>query len=133
MSDTDFSEISITPNDDGSEHGIDSAFELGGPVSRGLSDRVESTFQVEDRVETGLLAGLQPGLADEHGSPPSVFEGEAGEDADEALVSQIGPVVTQFRLGSSFFVIHFRGGGKFCVLLDGGIIYCYLGLGRLLD
>lgn len=92
MPDANFSERTITPNDDGSEHGIDLAFKLGDPIPWKLSDRVESSFQVKDRVETGILAGLQPRLADEHGSPPSVLEGEAGKDGDEAFPSQIGPV-----------------------------------------
>lgn len=87
MSDTDFSETTIAPDDNGSEHGINFALKLRSPVPGRFKDRVEMSFEIKYRVEARILAGIEPGLADEHNSPPSIFSGETGEDVDETLVS----------------------------------------------
>lgn len=71
--DTDFSERSATPEDNRPEHGIDCALELRGPVSGQVRDRVKVSFKIKNRMETRVLAGIEPRLADEHRSPPSVF------------------------------------------------------------
>lgn len=49
-------------------------------------------FEVEDGMKRGILESKKPGLADEDGASPSLLQGEAREDVDEALVSQLGPV-----------------------------------------
>lgn len=104
MPNADLSEAAVAPNDDGSEHIIDPPLEVRCPEAGQLSCGAERGIDIQHRVEAGILAGLMPRLAHAHNPPPSLLQGEAGEDVDEALVSQLGPV----RLGVSLSLIHFH-------------------------
>lgn len=85
----------VAPVDDGSEHGIDPVLEVWGPPTRRLELRGEASLEIEGGVERRVLAGVEPRLAGEHGASPPVLEAEPGEDVDQALVSQLGPVATR--------------------------------------
>lgn len=84
----------IAPVDDRSEHRINLPLELGQPAVSRLGRRVEPSLEIERRVKRRVLARVHPRLADEHGPKPSVLQGEPTKDVDQALVSQLGPVVT---------------------------------------
>ena len=73
---------SIAPFGNRSQNGIDPSLELRGPPP----SRVELGLKDEARVKRGVLAGLQPRLADHHWPTPSVLGGEPSEDVGEALV-----------------------------------------------
>lgn len=64
------SERVIAPNDDGSKHGIDLPLEIWGPKSRRVGVGAEMGLDVEAGVERRVRTGLEPRLADEHGSKP---------------------------------------------------------------
>lgn len=92
MSNADLRKRTSAPVGDRSKHGINLSLKLGGPPPGQLGGGVEVGLEVEDGVKRGVLEGAKPGLADGHGASPSVLQGEAREDVDEALVSQLGPV-----------------------------------------
>ena len=78
MSDTNFGERPTAPLSNGSEHGVDLPLKLRSPPAGGLGGGVEVDFEIEGGEERTVFAGVEPGLADEHGSSPSVVEGESG-------------------------------------------------------
>lgn len=75
----------------------------------GVEGGVEVGFEIEGGEERRVLAGVEPGLADKHGSGPSVVKGESGENVDETLVSQLRPVRVESRLGLAALMIHSNG------------------------
>ena len=74
----------------------------------GIGGGVKVGFEIEGGEERRVLGGVEPGLADKHGSSPSVVEGESGENVGEALVSQLRPVRVEAKLGLRLpsFAIH---------------------------
>lgn len=99
VTDADLGEESVARNDDRLKHGVDLPLKLWGPPASRIGG-VEIGLEVESRVEGGVLAGLEPGLAHEHGTAPSVLQGEPGEDVGEAPLGQVGPVGSKFGPGS---------------------------------
>lgn len=122
MASADRGEAPVAPADGRSEHGIDPPLELRRPPADRLGGRLEAGLEIEGGVEGGVRAGAEPRLADKQGPRPQLLRGEAREDVDQALVSQLGPVRVRPRLGGGIGGrrrllggVHWRSGN------DGGV------------